>query len=124
MGTGCHQDTSDGGVTAPFEAKCIGNKYDMELYHEWYDRSRSTAAWSWSGKYDTTCDRLGKETPGWCTWEWGRPGYYDGTGQYLQAAQVCPQCGYCIDNGKQAGDPGNNWDNQHWVGDPIAYEYY
>jgi len=108
-----------------YGTKCIGNKYDMMFYWEW-----AASYYSWynppPGNHANSCERLGANNPGWCTWEWGRPGYYYGSGQWLQAAQVCPQCGYCIDNGKQAGDPGV-WTNEHWDGDPIqsnSYYYY
>jgi len=107
-----------------YGAKCIGNKYDLMLYHEWSE-IHWNRQWSWTGRHETTCERLGHETPGWCTWEWGRPNFWSGTGQWLQAAQVCPQCGYCIDNGRQSGDPGPSWNGEQWEGDPItAYYYY
>lgn len=105
-----------------YGVQCIGNKYDMMLYWEW-----AVTYYSWytpaPGNHANSCERIGNNNPGWCTWDWGRPGYYGGSGQWLQAAQVCPQCGYCIDNGKQAGDPAD-WNGEHWEGDPIEYEYY
>lgn len=111
-----------------YGAKCIGNKYDMMLYNEWTAQHWGYT-WSWTDRsgvsqYENSCERMGEATPGWCTWEWGRPNFWSGSGQWLQAAQVCPQCGYCIDNGRQAGDPGNNWDQEHWEHDPIESEYY
>jgi len=111
-----------------YGTKCIGNKYDMELYWEW-----AVTYYSWytppPGNHPNSCERLGANNPGWCTWETGRPNHYSGSGQWLQAAQVCPQCGYCIDNGRQAGDPGV-WTSEHWDGDPLyllsedTYYYY
>jgi hypothetical protein len=104
---------------------CIGNKFDMQLYWEW-----AVSYYSWyphpPGDHATSCERIANNNPGWCTWDWGRPGYYGGSGQWLQAAQVCPECGYCKDNGRQAGDPGV-WTDEHWSGDPIqgtGYYYY
>jgi len=101
-----------------YGTKCIGNKYDMMLYWEW-----AVTYYSWyphpPGNHANSCERLAANNPGYCTWEWGRPGYYSGSGQELQAAQVCPQCGYCIDNGKQSGNPSIPWTDEHWDGDPI-----
>jgi len=105
-----------------YGTQCIGNKYDMELYQEWAMRYYGYS-WGNIGNYDNSCERIAALNPGWCTWDWGRPGYYSGSGQWIQAAQVCPQCGYCIDNGKQSGDPAIPWQNQHWEGDPV-YDYY
>jgi len=109
-----------------YGTKCIGNKYDMTLYEEWAAEHYSNRDPP-PGNHANSCERIGANNPGWCTWDWGRPGYYSGSGQWLQAAQVCPQCGYCIDNGKKSGDPSVPWENEHWDGDPIAssgYYYY
>jgi hypothetical protein len=97
--------------------KCLGNKYDMDLYSEW---ARDYYGWGPTG-FDTACERIATEWPGGCVWEWGRPGFWSGQGQWLQVGQVCPQCGFCIDNGKQSGDP-NPWVNEQWEGDPMQYE--
>jgi len=111
-----------------YGAKCIGNKFDMMLYNEWTAQHWGYT-WDWTDRngvsqYENSCERMGEATPGWCTWEWGRPNFWSGSGQWLQAAQVCPECGYCIDNGRQAGDPGNNWDQEQWEHDPIEEDYY
>jgi hypothetical protein len=174
--TGCHQNTSNGQATAPFDAqcmgklsrlegvggiapreervleeaqkvrqgtggcahcleklekfetrcyeygqKCIGNQYDMELYQEW--RTRVHGSSPPPGNHANSCERIGANNPGWCTWDWGRPGFWSGSGQWIQASQVCPQCGYCISNGKQSGTPSIPWQNEHWEGDPH-YNYY
>jgi hypothetical protein len=108
-----------------YKTQCIGNKHDMQLYYEW-----GVEHHGWTpqpGDHESSCDRLAANNPGWCTWDWGRPGYYSGSGQWLQAAQVCPQCGYCIDNGKSAGNPSIPWEDENWEGDPIqsaGYYYY
>lgn len=106
--------------------KCIGNKYDMELWDEY--AARVYASWGYQmppGNHANSCERIAANNPGMCTWSWGTGGDYGSwNAQFLQAAQVCPQCGYCIDNGKQAGNPSIPWANEQWEGDPIAYEYY
>jgi hypothetical protein len=91
-----------------YGAKCIGNQHDWQSAGM-YSRGRAS------------CERLASDTPGWCTWEWGRPG---NSGQTVRAAQACPQCGYCISNGKSAGNPSIPWTNEQWAGDPVSYEYY
>jgi len=86
-----------------YGTKCIGNKHD------------------WTSGYN--CEQIGTDRPSWCIWEWGNGG---GSGQYIQASQACPQCGYCIDNGKAAGNPSIPWTNENWAGDPhyYSYDYY
>jgi len=110
-----------------YGTKCIGNKHDMQFYWEWAVEHRNRdppPPPADGGEWANSCDRLARNNPGWCTWEWGRPDYYDGSGQWLTAAQVCPQCGYCQDNEKASGDPPFPWEGQHWSGDPIEYAYY
>lgn len=101
-----------------YSSKCIGNQYDFELNDEYRVRLHGDSPPP--GDHANSCERIAANNPGWCIWDWGRPGYYEGSGQWLQAAQVCPQCGYCISNGKQAGDPPIPWENEHWDGDPIT----
>jgi hypothetical protein len=106
-----------------YDTKCLGNKYDMMLYQEWRVEHRGSSPPP--GNHANSCERIAAENPGWCTWDWGRPNHYSGSGQWLGAAQVCPQCGYCKDNGKQAGQ--GAWKNEHWDGDPVqsgGYYYY
>jgi len=109
-----------------YGTQCIGNKYDLQLYPEWamvYYGPQYTPP----GNHANSCERLAANNPGWCTWDYGRPGFWSGSGQWLQSAQVCPQCGYCIENGKQSGDPAIPWVNENWEGDPIeeeADDYY
>jgi len=105
-----------------YKSTCIGNKYDMELYWEWAVKNHNGYP-APPGDHKNSCERLAENNPGHCTWEWGRPGYYGGSGQWLQAAQVCPECGYCIDNGNKAGDPAV-WEEEHWGGDPITNRWY
>lgn len=95
--------------------KCLANE------HQWE---------SWMGG----CANLGTYYPAYCAWEWGREGYYYGTGQgyyggsvatewgqagtrggmWMPAAQVCPQCGSCISNRRDVDHP------RIW---PGTYEY-
>lgn len=107
-----------------YGTECIGNEHDMQLYAEWampyYNRPKEY--YGIHKDYANSCERLGDNNPGWCTWEWGRPNYYQGSGQWLQAAQVCPQCGYCKANGKAS--TGQPWTDEHWSGDPINGGYY
>jgi len=104
-----------------YGVECLGNKYDMELGKEYYFRR-----YGWGhpdiANYANSCERIGDHNPGTCAWDWGRPMYYQGSGQWLSAAQVCPQCGYCKDNGRQS--TGNPWSGENWEGDPIEYDYY
>jgi len=105
--------------------KCLGNKYDMTLYYEWAYNAYGNPYYLQPGNHATSCDRIAGNNPGWCSWDWGRPDYYWGRGQWLGAAQVCPQCGYCIDNGRQAGQ--GAWYEEQWTGDPVSsggYYYY
>jgi len=107
-----------------YGVKCLGNKYDMQLYYEWRAEHYSNYGLP-HGNHANSCERIAANNPGWCTWDWGRPGYYHGTGQWLGAAQVCPQCGYCLDNGRQAGE--GPWSEEQWPGDPVqngGYYYY
>jgi len=108
-----------------YGAKCIGNKHDWEMWmdhYSYYNYQQSPVTIDgeqWSG-----CARLGKQYPGWCTWEWGRPGYWRGSGQWIRASQVCPECGTCMDNGRSSGNPSIPWANENWEGDAHNVYYY
>jgi len=103
-----------------YGTKCIGNKHDIMLYEEWLAEFGGGSPAP--GNHENSCERLAANNPGWCTWEWGRPRFWSGSGQWLQAAQVCPQCGYCVDNGEAStGNPPTPWANEHWEGDPIYF---
>merc|ERR1719198_1051993 len=107
-----------------YDSVCIGNQYDMELYYEYKTRVDGRAPPP--GDHANSCERIAANNPGWCTWDWGRPGFWGGSGQWLPVSQVCPQCGYYASNGKKSGDPPIPWEGEHWKGDPHNdyYEYY
>lgn len=123
QGTGkcahCLESLDKFGRCYEYGVKCIGNEHDWESYIDMYWTSASQNPDNLHG-----CERLAKQYPGWCMWEWGRPGYWDGSGQWLRSSQVCPQCGYCLSNGKSAGNPSIPWQNENWEGDNINVYYY
>lgn len=117
-----------------YGAKCIGNKWDWEA---WWDMPQYSHAqnyrwakpWTDGGtlpRLESACERLAAYAQRTCSWTWGRKNYYNGAGQYLKAGQVCPQCGYCIDNGKAASNPYAPWTNENWAIDDhnFYYDYY
>jgi len=111
-----------------YGTKCLGNKFDFMTQYEWYQKNWGTTYWwmyhsEWNNTV-SSCDRMAIFNRNYCNWETGRPNMYSGTGYYHPADQVCPQCGYCIDNGRQSGDPGPDWTNENWEGDPIQNVYY
>jgi hypothetical protein len=87
-----------------YGTKCIGNEHDWEEY--------------WNGH---TCDQL---SPYQCSWDYGFKNWHywgnagtGSSGRALPASQVCSQCGYCIANGKSAGNP-SDWDDEVWTPAP------
>jgi len=102
-----------------YGVECIGNEHDWESYIDIY---WNTPEQNPNDKHG--CERLAEQYPGWCMWEWGRPGFWSGSGQWLRSSQVCPQCGYCRSNGKAAGNPSIPWQNENWEGDQTNVYYY
>lgn len=114
-------------------AHCLKELIVSERCYEYGLKCRANEhKWeSWMGG----CEQMGGQYAAWCNWEWGREGYYYGTGTgwyggsvatewglageqggaWLPAVQVCPQCGMCISNGRDESHP------EPW---PEYYYYY
>jgi len=87
--------------------------------HDWVANS-----WGYGAHSRFSCSTPENEMPYWgCAWGYGFSlDYYDRRGVGAYAGKVCPQCGFCISNGKQsAGVP---FQYEEWPDDAAYYGYY